>query len=64
MKESTLRAPHPVAGEEVDRICPNLAVEDKTALCKIAEQKRSSIGWVIRDAIPQYLAEESKKSEG
>ena len=47
-------------GESVDRITLSLSSEDKAALTKIADQKRVSIAWVIRDAITLYL---SKKSE-
>jgi predicted transcriptional regulator len=38
----------------------SIASEDKAALGKIADEKKVSIAWVIRDAITEYL---SKKSE-
>jgi predicted transcriptional regulator len=64
MKKGILKASHPVSGESVDRITLSLSSEDKAALSEIADQKRVSIAWVIRDAITRYLAEKSKKSEG
>jgi predicted transcriptional regulator len=63
MKDRPLKARRPVAGERVDRITLSIASEDKTALGKIADEKKVSIAWVIRDAITKYLSEEPKKSE-
>lgn len=63
MKKRPLRARQPVAGEDVDRITLSIAAEDKAALGKIADEKKVSIAWVIRDAITKYLAEGQKKSE-
>lgn len=60
MKKRPLKACNPVPGESVDRITLSLAAEDKVALGKIAEGKKVSIAWVIRDAITKYLAEEPK----
>jgi hypothetical protein len=62
MKDRPLKARRPVAGESVDRITLNLAAEDKAALGKIADEKKFSIAWVIRDAITSYLSEEPKKT--
>lgn len=45
----------------VERISLSLASEDKDALEKIADEKKVSIAWVIRDAIAKYLFEETKK---
>jgi hypothetical protein len=63
MKNRPLKARRPVAGERVDRITLSIASEDKAALGKIADEKKVSIAWVIRDAITKYLSEEQKKSE-
>jgi hypothetical protein len=59
-----LKARRPVAGESVDRITLNLAAEDKAALEKIADEKKVSIAWVIRDAITRYLTEQPQKIRG
>lgn len=64
MANRSILARRPHDGESVDRITLSLSSEDKAALSKIADQKRVSIAWVIRDAITRYLSEESKKSEG
>ena len=56
MKRSLLRSRQPIPGKDVERISLSLAAEDKTALEKIATEKRVSIAWVIRDAISEYLA--------
>lgn len=61
MKNRPLKARRPVAGESVDRITLSIASEDKAALGKIADEKKVSIAWVIRDAITKYLSEEPKK---
>ncbi len=63
MKNRPLKSRRPVAGESVDRITLSLASEDKAALGKIADEKKVSIAWVIRDAITKYLSDEQKKSE-
>lgn len=55
-----LKARRPVAGESVDRITLSIASEDNAALGKIADEKKVSIVWIIREAITKYL---SKKSE-
>lgn len=63
MKKRPLKSRQPVAGEDVDRITLSIAVKDKLALGEIANEKRVSIAWVIRDAITKYLSEAQKKSE-
>lgn len=60
MSAHLLKARRPVAGESVDRITLSIASEDKEALSKIADEKRVSIAWVIRDAITKYLSEGQK----
>jgi len=62
MKKRPLKARQPVAGADVDRITLSIASEDKLALGKIADEKRVSIAWVIRDAITQYLARTTESS--
>ena len=64
MANRSILARRPLEGEGVDRITLSLSSEDKAALIKIADQKRVSIAWVIRDAITRYPSDESKKSEG
>ena len=70
MKKRPLKARQPIAGEDVARITLSIAAEDKLALGKIADEKRVSIAWVIRDAITKYLSETpenqptSKKPQG
>lgn len=62
MKKRPLKARRPVAGESVERITLSIAAEDKAALGKIADEKRVSIAWVIRDAVTRYLAACGEKS--
>lgn len=56
MKNRPVKARQPVPGGDVDRITLTIAAADKLALGKIADEKRVSIAWVIRDAITRYLA--------
>jgi len=56
MKRSPLRSRLPIPGKDVERISLSLGAEDKSALERIASEKRVSIAWVIRDAISMYLA--------
>jgi Ribbon-helix-helix protein, copG family. len=60
MKSRPLKARRPVPGESVDRITLSIASEDKAALEKIADEKKVSIAWVIRDAVTRYLTEEKE----
>jgi hypothetical protein len=46
---------HPVSEETVERVTVSLAQSDKTKLERIAEKKRVSLAWVVRDAITEYL---------
>ena len=62
MKKRPLKSRQPVTGEDVDRITLSIAAEDKLALGKIADEKRVSIAWVIRDAVSQYLAAQREKA--
>lgn len=63
MKNRPLKARRPVAGQSVDRITLSIASEDKAALGKIADEKKVSIAWVIRDAVSDYLSKNAKISE-
>jgi len=48
---------HPVSGSSVERLSISISAEDKTALERIAEEKKVSLAWVIRAAISRYLDE-------
>jgi hypothetical protein len=56
MRKSPLKSRPPVGAEDVDRITLSIGRDDKQALEKIAQEKRVSVAWVIRDAITQYLS--------
>lgn len=56
MKSSGPQPRHPVSDEAVERVTVSLAHSDKTKLEQIAEKKRVSLAWVVRDAITEYLA--------
>ena len=60
MSPPAIKTRKPVAPGRVERISLSLAAEDKAALGKIADEKKVSIAWVIRDAITKYLAQEPK----
>lgn len=45
----------PTRREAVERLSISVPKEDKEALERIAESKRVSLAWVIRDAVTQYL---------
>ena len=51
---------HPVSEETVERVTVSLAQSDKTKLERIAEKKRVSLAWVVRDAITQYLTKSER----
>jgi hypothetical protein len=58
MKSRPLKARRPVEGERVERITLSISAVDKAELGKIADEKRVSIAWVIRDAVDRYLKAE------
>ena len=62
MSSPAIKTRKPVAPGRVERISLSLAAQDKAALEKIADEKKVSIAWAIRDAITRYLSEEPKKS--
>lgn len=54
----------PTQREAVERLSISVPKEDKEALERIAETKRVSLAWVIRDAVTQYLgSNDSGESE-
>ncbi len=61
MPPRPLRSRQPIPTKNVERISLSLAAEDKAALEQIADEKRVSIAWVIRDAITKYLSEQPKE---
>ncbi len=56
MGPRSLRSRQPVPGEDVERISLSISADDKAALERIAEEKRVSLAWVVRDAVSHYLA--------
>ena len=64
MKSRPLKSRQPVPGDKVERISLSISAEDKSSLERIANEKRVSIAWVIRDAVTRYLkAEDSTPAE-
>ncbi len=49
---------HPVPGPSVERLSVSISSDDKAALERIAEEKRVSLAWVLRDAVTRYLADQ------
>ena len=56
MSQRPLRSRQPVPGEAVERISLMISAADKTAIDRIANEKRVSLAWVVRDAVTRYLA--------
>ena len=56
MKPRPLRSRQSVPGEETERISLKVSSVDKAALDHIADEKRVSLAWVVREAISRYLA--------
>lgn len=56
MKKRILRARRPVSAYDVERITLSISSEDKAAIERIADEKKVSAAWVIRDAVSDYLA--------
>ncbi len=52
----------PTQRDAVERLSISVPKEDKEALERIAETKRVSLAWVIRDAVSRYLNEKNPKS--
>lgn len=55
MKSSGPRHRHPVSDDAVERVTVSLPSSDKLKLERIAEKKRVSLAWVVRDAVLEYL---------
>lgn len=62
MKPRPLRSRQPVPGEETERISLKISCKDKAALDRIADEKRVSLAWVVRDAVTRYLAAPGEES--
>ena len=57
MSHRSLRSRQPVqGGGEAERISLMISAEDRASLDRIAEDKRVSLAWVVRDAVTKYLA--------
>mgnify|MGYP001262237526 CR=1 FL=1 len=57
MKRASMKSRPPVGADDVERITLSISAADKRELERIAEEKRVSIAWVIRDAISRYLGD-------
>ncbi len=56
MNQRPLRSRQPVTGaDQAQRISLMIASEDRAALDRIADEKRVSLAWVVRDAVTHYL---------
>jgi predicted transcriptional regulator len=69
MSQKPLRSRQPVTGDgEPERISLMISADDRAALDRIAEDKRVSLAWVVRDAVTRYLElpenKASKKVKG
>jgi len=60
MKPRPLRSRQSVPGEETERISLKISCTDKASLDRIADEKRVSLAWVVRDAVTRYLATEHR----
>ena len=58
------RSRQPVPGDSISRISVSISTEEKAALERIAEEKRVSLAWVIRDAVSRYLVMEENTASG
>lgn len=52
---------HPVSDSSVERLSISISSEDKAALEKLAEDKKVSLAWVIREAVSLYLTEQRRE---
>lgn len=55
---------HPISGDTISRLSISLSGKDKEALEGIAEEKRVSLAWVLRDAVGHYLVENEAATGG
>jgi len=56
MSQRTLRSRQPVPGDDVQRISLMIGGDDSASLERIANEKRVSLAWVVRDAVTRYLS--------
>lgn len=57
MSQRPLRSRQPVpGGGGAERISLMISAEDRASLDNIADEKRVSLAWVVRDAVARYLA--------
>jgi len=70
MSQRPLRSRQPVTGDgEAERISLMISAADRASLNRIADEKRVSVAWVVRDAVTRYLElpenqASSKKPQG
>lgn len=56
MSQRPLRSRQPVpGGGEAERISLMISAADRASLNRIADEKRVSVAWVVRDAVTRYL---------
>ena len=48
----------------MERLSVSISTEEKTALERIAERKKVSLAWVVRDAVEQYLKSDARSNAG
>lgn len=57
MSQRSLRSRQPVPGDGgAERISLMISAADRASLDRIADEKRVSLAWVVRDAVTRYLA--------
>jgi ribbon-helix-helix CopG family protein len=59
--KNTPKSRHPVSDDSVERLSISISSEDKAALEKLAEDKKVSLAWVIREAVSLYLTEKGAR---
>lgn len=70
MSQRPLRSRQPVTGDgEAERISLMISAADRASLNRIADEKRVSVAWVVRDAVTHYLSlpensESPEKTQG
>lgn len=65
MSQKPLRSRQPVTGGgAAERISLMISAEDRASLNRIADEKRVSVAWVVRDAVTRYLELPENQSSG
>jgi hypothetical protein len=64
MKDRSLKARRPVAGNRVDRMTLGFAPGTRRYWRRFFGKKKVSIAWVISDDISRYLIEQTQKIRG